>query len=96
MISIKTEAKTARLEARISKQQKFLIEKAAAYEGRSVSEFVVQTAQSAAQKIIERNESIRLNAEQSRAFVGVLLKPSKPNRKLRDAFKDYHKTVHPK
>ena len=85
--------KTGRLEARISERQKSLIEKAAAYEGRSVSEFVVQSAQRAAEEVVRRHEVWELNAQQSRAFVDSLLKPKKGNKRLRDAVRDHRKTV---
>jgi len=85
--------KTGRLEARISQRQKSLIEKAAAYEGRSVSEFVIQSAQLAAEEVVRRHEVWELDAEQSRAFVAALLKPRKPNKRLTDAARDHRRTV---
>ncbi len=85
--------KTGRLEARISERQKSLIEKAAAYEGRSLSEFVVQSAQRAAEEVVRQHEVWELNARQSQTFVAALLKPRKANQRLRDAVSDHRKTV---
>ena len=85
--------KSARLEARISVEQKSLIEQAAAYEGRTVSDFVVQTVQQAAKSVIEQYESIRLSRSQSRAFVDVFLNPPDPNDALRQAAAEHHRDV---
>ena len=85
--------KTARLEARITAEQKSLIVRAAAYQGRSVSDFVVDTLQGAAKAIIEQEEVLRLNESQSRALVRTLLHPPGPNRVLRQAAQQYRRDV---
>ena len=85
--------KSARLEARVNEQQKSLIERAAVYEGRSVSEFVIQSAQKAAEEVVQRHEQWELNKEQSRAFVDILLRPKKPTKRLREAVREYRQSV---
>jgi len=85
--------KTSRLETRITPEQKSLIERAAAYEGRSVSEFVLQTVQRAAKTIIDEHEVVKLNPQQSAALVEMLLNPPAPNRALKRAAKEYRKRV---
>jgi len=85
--------KTDRLEARLSRQQKALIERAAAYEGRSVSDFVINSAQKAAEKVVGQHEVWELNGAQSRAFVEALLRPKKPNKRLLDAVNEHRETV---
>jgi uncharacterized protein (DUF1778 family) len=85
--------KTARLEARITEQQKAMIERAAAYEGRSVTDFVVHAIAQAAKTVVQEHEVLRLNQAQSRAFVQRLLKASEPNRALRAAAKKYRRSV---
>ena len=85
--------KSSRLEARITADQKELIERAAAYQGRTVSDFVIQTVQEAAQSVIQDHEVIRLNREQSSAFVDLLLHPPPPNKRLRNAAKRHRKNV---
>ena len=85
--------KNARLEARITAEQKELIERAAAYEGRSVSDFVVGTVQRAAKAIIQEHEVLRLNESQSRAFVETLLDPPEPNEALERAAAQYREDV---
>lgn len=86
-------AKKARLEARLTVEQKALIERAAAYEGRTVSEFVVQSAQQAAKTVIQEHEVIQLSRSQTDAFVELLLHPPKPNKALRKALRDYRRNV---
>jgi uncharacterized protein (DUF1778 family) len=86
-------ARTARLEARMTAEQKALIERAAAYQGRSVSDFVVHTAQEAAKAVIEQHEILRLNRSQTRALVDTLLNPPAPNDALRQAARDYQRDV---
>jgi len=85
--------KTARLEARISAEQKELIARAAGYEGRSVSDFIVATVQEAARAVIQEHEFLRLNESQSRAFVEALLNPPEPNEALQEAAGEYRQDV---
>ena len=86
-------AKNARLEARITAEQKELIERAAAYEGRSVSDFVVATVQQAAKAVVQEHELLRLNEAQSRALVETLLSPPEPNEALQEAADQYRENV---
>ncbi|AGF53585.1 sll7031 (plasmid) [Synechocystis sp. PCC 6803] len=75
----------ARLEARISPETKALMQKAAALEGRSLTDFVVASAQAAALKVIEQHQTLQLTIADSQAFVDALLRPSEPNSKLKKA-----------
>ena len=85
--------KKERLEARITAEQKALIERAAAYEGRTLSDFVVTTVQEAAKAVIQEHEILQLNPSQSRAFVEQLLHPREPNEALQRAAKEYRRRV---
>ncbi len=82
-------ARDARLEARVSAAQKSLFQQAAALSGRTMSEFVVASAQDAARRLIAENESIRLSRKEQLAFVQALLKPPEPNARLKRAAKAY-------
>jgi uncharacterized protein (DUF1778 family) len=86
-------SRRARLEVRITEAQKALIERAAAYQGRTVSDFVVSTLASAAENVIHDHEIIRLNAAQSLAFAKALLDPPAPNAALRRAARKFRRTV---
>lgn len=85
--------KAARLEARVTDEQKSLIERAAAYEGRSVTDFVVTAVDRAARDVIQEHEVIQLNREQSRQFVERLLAADKPNARLKAAARRYKRQV---
>jgi len=89
----KKSTRSSRLEARITADQKALIEKAARYSGQSVTDFVVGALSSAAQAVIQEQELIRLNRAESEAFVAALLKPPAPNAALKKAWRKYCKTV---
>ena len=83
----------ARLEARISVEQKALLQQAAALSGRTLSEFVVVSAQEAANRVIQDHETIRLSRTEQIAFVTALLNPSPPNERLRQAAAAYRKQM---
>lgn len=78
-----------RLEARITADQKALIQRAAELEGRSVTDYVVSSVQDAAKRTVEAHEVIVLSAADSRAFVDALLNPPQVNSRLRDSVRRY-------
>jgi len=84
-----TKARGSRLEARISNEQKALFQQAAMLSTRTLSEFVVASAQEAATRIIEAHETIRLEREDQIKFVQALLNPPKPDARLRQAAQQY-------
>lgn len=81
--------KAERLEARLSRTQKKLIQHAADLVGRSLTDFIVSSSQEAAKKVIREHEIITLTAAESEHFVKTLLRPSKPNAALKKAVKQY-------
>jgi uncharacterized protein (DUF1778 family) len=85
--------RNARLEARVSAAQKGLLQQAAALSGRTLSEFVVASAQDAARRVIAEHESIRLSREEQLAFVQTLLNPPEPNARLQRAAKAYRQNL---
>jgi len=88
-----TPARQERLEARVTHEQKELLQRAAALEGRTVTDFVVRSAQLAAEQTIDRHEHAVLNAQESQAFVEALLNPPGPNQALRDAAGHYRRAI---
>jgi len=72
-----------RLEARVTAEQKALIEHAAALEGRSITDFVLTSVQDAAKRAIAEHEVIQLSVRDSQAFVDALLNPREPGAKMR-------------
>lgn len=88
-----TEQRGARLEARVSAAQKSLLQRAAALSGRTLSEFVVASAQDAANKVIQDHAAIELSRSEQIAFVTALLDPPKPSARLRLAAAAYRQQM---
>ena len=82
-------ARTARLEARITPEQKDLFLKAAALTGRSLSDFVVASAYESAARTMRDHEAMTLSARDRQLFVAALLKPPAPGARLRKAARRY-------
>lgn len=78
-----------RLEARVTSDQKKLIERAAALEGRSVTDFVLTSVQDAARRAIEEHGRLSLSVRDSEAFVDALLNPKPVNDRLRETVRRY-------
>lgn len=93
MATVNPSPKSARIETRVSSEQKELIERAAAYTGRTVSDFVIAHVEVAAKKVIEEHERLHLDQTQSRMLVDALMSAKKPNKKLKLAMDNYRKQV---
>lgn len=83
--------KAVRLEARLSRTQKDLLQHAADLLGRSLSDFVLAVSQEAARKVIREHEIITLTVKESESFVATLLNPPEPNTDLKKAAARYKK-----
>jgi uncharacterized protein (DUF1778 family) len=81
--------KTARLEARLTDEQKALFQHAADLTGRTLTDFVVSSAQEVATRTVRDHEVLRLSAHDRQAFVEALLGPARPNKRLRQAARRY-------
>jgi uncharacterized protein (DUF1778 family) len=71
-----TQPRTERIEARTTADTLMVVRRAAAIQGRSISEFVVSAAEEAARRTIEDAQIIRLSATEQVRFVEALLNPS--------------------
>lgn len=78
-------SRSERLEARVSPAQKELLARAAALEGRTVTDFVVSHACEAAAETIQEHEALALTRRDQQAFVRALLEPAEPTEALRRA-----------
>jgi uncharacterized protein (DUF1778 family) len=78
-----------RLEARVTAEQKSLIERAAALQGRTVTDFVLTSVQDAARRAIEEHHNLALSVRDSEAFVDAFLNPKPVNGRLRDTVRRY-------
>jgi uncharacterized protein (DUF1778 family) len=82
-------SRNSRLEARVSSDQKNYFQRAANLAGRTLSEFVINSTQDAAAKVIAANEVMVLSRKEQTAFVSSLLKSTEPGPRLRQAAKRY-------
>jgi uncharacterized protein (DUF1778 family) len=73
----------------VTAEQKALIERAAALEGRTVTDFVLTSVQEAARRAIEEHEVVRLSVRGSQAFVEALLNPREPSERMRGSVAHY-------
>lgn len=80
-------AKSARLEARVSVEQKNLFVQAASLLGRSLTDFMVAALQEVAKRTILEHEVIQLSVRDQKLFAQALLNPPEPNAKLLKAAK---------
>ena len=78
-----------RLETRVTAEQKSLIERAAALQGRTLTDFVLTSVQDAARRAIEEHQQLALSVRDSEAFVDALLNPQPVNDRLRDTVRRY-------
>ena len=85
--------KSQRLMARISDEQKRLLQRAAEIRGQTLTEFVVSAAQEAATRAIRDQEVIDFSLRDSRAFAEGMLNPPPVNAALRAAAKRYKKII---
>jgi len=82
-------SRSARLEARITLEQKDLLNRAAALLGRSLTEFVVTSAYETATRTIREHEAMLLSERDRKVFVSALLNPPAPGARLRKAARRY-------
>ncbi|MDA8108790.1 MAG: DUF1778 domain-containing protein [Betaproteobacteria bacterium] len=82
-------ARAQRLEARVTVEQKRLIDRAAALQGRTITDFVLTSVQDAARRTIEEHQRLELSVRDSEAFVEALLNPRPVDDRLRDTVRRY-------
>ncbi len=87
------EAKRDRMHLRLDAKTKRKLERAAAYEETSVTDFVLATAVAAAERVIDSHEKIALSAKDWEVFHDALIDPPEPNEKLREAARRYRERV---
>ena len=82
-------AKTYRFDARLNEEQKLLIQRAADLEGRTMTDFVLHSAEVAAEQTIEKRAMLVLSARDAEVFVDAILNPRGPGPVLRKAALEY-------
>ena len=82
-------SKAYRFDARLNEDQKALIQRAADLEGRSMTDFVLRSAETAAERTIQERALLILSVRETEAFVQVVLNPPQPGPILRAAARRY-------
>jgi uncharacterized protein (DUF1778 family) len=95
--------KIERIEARVTSQQKTLIQQAAEMQGRTLTDFVVHALQDAAERVIKDSQVMDITRRDQEVLVAALLNPPQANARLKAAAKLYKQwkadkcvpTIHP-
>jgi uncharacterized protein (DUF1778 family) len=81
--------KNDRLQVRLDADSKAVLQRAAGYRHKTVSQFVLATALEEAEKVIRENEAVTLSGPDWKIFYDALTNPPAPNAALRKAFAKY-------
>lgn len=82
-----------RFDTRLPKEQKEFFEYAASLGGfRTLTEFVISSAQKQAKKIVEDHNKILASKKDQEIFFNALMNPEKPNENLKNAMTKYKET----
>jgi uncharacterized protein (DUF1778 family) len=84
--------KSARIDARLTGEQKDIVTRAAELTGRSLSDFIIASAYENALRTIREHQVITLSANEGRAFISALADPPQPNTAARKAAARYLKS----
>jgi len=94
MAAVATAKRTERLDARVTKEEKRVIETAASLRGISVTDLMRTSVTDAATKIIRENEILTLSEREKEAFVRTLMNRPRPNDAAIAAVRRYRREVH--
>lgn len=85
---------SARLELRLTKQKKEYFEEIAMLGGfKSLSDFIVHSANQQANKIAEEHNRILASEKDKKVFFEALMNPPQPNQALKRAFTRYNNAL---
>jgi len=93
-----TDTKQERINLRLKRsakraRAKRALERAASFEGKTVSNFILTSALAHAEKTIQNHEVMSLNNQDSEAFFNALVKPVRFNKKLAAAFEEHDRRI---
>ncbi len=89
----KPKSRVYRFDARLDEDQKTLIQRAADLEGRTMTDFVLHSAEAAAERTIRERVMVILSARETEAFVNAILNPAEPGPVLRAAAQAYKNSL---
>jgi len=90
---VTSQANIERINLRVKSAAKSLLERAAQFEGKTLTNFILNSAIAKAEKTIVEHEMINLNVRESEAFYDALSRPVKFNKKLLAALEQHDKRV---
>ena len=88
-----TNHRQERINLRLQQKAKQALERAASFEGKTLSNFILSSALAQAEKTIHDHEMMKLNHQGSETFFNALLKPPRLNKSLSAALTEYNKRV---
>jgi uncharacterized protein (DUF1778 family) len=92
-MSTKPQSKDERINLRLKHSAKKVLERAAGFEGQTVSKFVLSSALARAEKTVQEHEAMTLNTEEAEAFFDALSIPVRFNKELSSALDEYRQRV---
>ena len=93
MATVTVAKRTERLDARVTREEKRLIETAATLRGISVTDLMRTSITDAATKIIRENETLTLSERERQSFVRAVMNPPRPNEAAIAAVRRYRREV---
>ena len=88
-----TDTKQERINIRLKSNAKKVLERAASFEGKTVSNFVLSSALARAEKTIHEHEVMNLSARDAEVFFQALTKPVRFNEKLTAALEEHSRRI---
>ena len=88
-------AKSERFNLRLNADAKKRIEKAASFEGKTASSFILSSALAQAEQTIRKHETMVLKRRDAEVFFDALLQPPRMNPGLAAALKEHDRRVSP-
>jgi uncharacterized protein (DUF1778 family) len=92
-MSATADTKKDRINLRLNHDAKRALERAASFEGKTVSNFILTSALAHAEKTIHEQEVMTLNHQDSEVFFNALGGPIRFNKKLAAAFEEHDQRV---
>ena len=93
IMGTRPQSKDERINLRLKHSAKKILERAASFEGQTVSKFVLSSALARAEKTVQEHEAMMLNAGEAEAFFEALSAPVRFNKKLSSALDEYRHRV---
>lgn len=86
-------AKNERINLRLNDNAKRLIERAASFEGKTVSNFILSSALASAEKTVHEHETVKLGRQDAERFLAALDKPAPFNEALTEILAEHDRRV---